>query len=141
MCLLPEKGLAGIVLAHLAECPVASILYDALGVALGRAPGEKAIVRPACAGGETASDASSYAGCYSSAEGAGVTVEARSDVPGLLGGDGRVPLKPIVERDFYMAEREYEETLVRFIRNESGEVTRLWLSSSSRQLSKERTHE
>ncbi|RAV17781.1 hypothetical protein DQG23_26745 [Paenibacillus contaminans] len=134
MCFIPEKGITGIVLSNLAEVPISAVLYRALNLAQGLSPDARIIRR---AGYEMKrDDLNGYTGRYSSYEGQNIVFAAMEGKLVLVCQGQNVILQPVTERDLFLLALDDEEALFRFIRNAQGEVVRVWMSNSSRQLMK-----
>ncbi|MBO9609079.1 MAG: serine hydrolase [Paenibacillaceae bacterium] len=134
MCFIPEKGITGVVLSNLAEVPIAAVLYRALNLVQGLAPDAR-MIRTADYGIK-AGDLDGYTGRYSSYEGRTIVFAAMDGKLVLVGRGQNAVLQPVTERDLFLLATDDEETLFRFIRNAQDEVIRLWMSNSSRQLTK-----
>ncbi|WP_135556087.1 serine hydrolase domain-containing protein [Paenibacillus cymbidii] len=133
MCILPEQGITGVVLANLAHVPVSAPLSAAVNSVQRIDIRTTPIKRKSF---ELSSvELAAYTGRYVSGESDAIEVKLEEGTLYYVGKTVRMPMKPIAERDLFILEKEDEEPMIRFIRDTAGNVNRL--SNGSRQIWKE----
>lgn len=124
MSIIPEKGIAGIILTNLVGVPVSTILLGALNALQSEAPNtplvqyEDYIV--------TTEQLQQYVGTYASGEGAEMTVTLEDGQLYFSNQDKPLPMRPVGEHLFTIEMNETEAPL-RFLFNHQNELYGLFL--------------
>ncbi|RXI96179.1 hypothetical protein DS745_20775 [Anaerobacillus alkaliphilus] len=122
LCMIPERGIAGMILTNLAGVPATTIMSGALNGIEGRSVEEKAMEFTE----ETLSVEKlvEYEGTYVSNEGMSLTVKIKDDTLEFATRDITFPIQYIGE-DRFLASVKDQTEVVRFVRNEQGKILRV----------------
>lgn len=134
MCIVPEIGATAIVLTNLSDVPAAKIALAAFHCMQGMEPDSPPAVWNGY--GAMADELKECTGKYVSRERADVHIDSRNGKLIYATMGTTYEAKPVVERDLFLVERPDEPIVLRFIRDEQGQVVRLLIGS--RQMTKER---
>jgi len=133
MLILPEAGLTGILMTNVGDAPISELTLGLLNNLFSRPPGTQ---YASFADYDIPfAEIKQFEGTFKSGEGDEVQIRADQEAAQLLLGMGSesLPLRPIGEDEFLFTRRGVD-TLVRFVRNQAGEIKRFALGS--RQLPK-----
>ena len=122
LVIVPERNITGMVLANLAGVPSSTLLEGALNVYEGRAfdAAVTSHMEYAC----TADDLLQFAGEYVSNEGMKLTVSVKDSNLEFSASGATFPVTSI-GKDLFLASVREQTEVIRFIRNDSGEISRV----------------
>jgi CubicO group peptidase (beta-lactamase class C family) len=122
MATIPERGISAMILTNLAGVPATTIMAGALNVVEDRSfyASAQQLQEVECSELELAE----YEGIYTSNEGMSLNVKARDGHLDFTSPGMEIQAK-CVGKDLFLASVRDQNELVRFIRNDSGEITRV----------------
>lgn len=120
LCIIPERGITGMILTNLAGVPATTIMSGALNAVEGRAPEASAVMFTEC----QVENVEEIKGTYTSNEGMQVNIVENDEKLGIRVHDLTFPLQ-CIGKDLFRTSVKDQTEIIRFIRDAQGEVERV----------------